>query len=171
MPPNRDDHTSAARALTLLRLFLGAVFVVAAVGKFTIYQVGGALPLPVVSATWQVELPARLGRWLANHPDGMFSAVVRDLLIPNGHFVSGAVAWVQLIAGVLLVLGLYTRLSAIAAAMVAGALAVAAASRSDLDARSYTLLLAIAVTVLIGGAGNHLGVDGWRRERRRNREL
>ena len=38
MPPSRDDHTSAARALTLLRLFLGVVFVVAALGKFTIYN-------------------------------------------------------------------------------------------------------------------------------------
>ena len=171
MPPTRDDHISAARALTLLRLFLGAVFIVAALGKFTFYKVGGALPLPVVSATWQGELPARLAAWLASHPDGMMAAVVRDLLLPNGHFVAGAVAWVQLLAGVLLVLGLYTRLAAVSAGVVAGALAIAAASRSDLDSRPYVLLVAIAVTVLLGGAGNHMGVDGWRRERRRNRDL
>jgi uncharacterized membrane protein YphA (DoxX/SURF4 family) len=171
MPPSRDDHISAARALTLLRLFLGAVFIVAAMGKFTFYKVGGALPLPAVSATWQNELPTRLATWLASHPDGMMAAVVRDVLLPNGHFVAGAVAWIQLLAGLLLVLGLFTRLAAIAAVAVAGALAISAASRSDLDARPYVLLVAIAVTVLLGGAGNHLGVDGWRRERRRNRDL
>jgi len=171
MPPTRDDHTSAARALTLLRLFLGAVFVVAALGKFTIFRIGGALPLPVVSATWQVELPTRLAAWYASHPVGMMAAVVRDVLLPNGHFVAGAVAWVQLLAGGFLVLGLYTRLAAISAALVAGALAISAAARSDLDSRPYVLLVAIAITVLVGGAGNHFGVDGWRRERRRNREL
>jgi uncharacterized membrane protein YphA (DoxX/SURF4 family) len=171
MPPSRDDHASAARALTLLRLFLGGVFVVAAVGKFTIHRIGGSLPMPAVSVEWQVQLPARLGTWLAAHTDGMLSAVVRDVLIPNGQFVAGLVAWVQLVAGVLLVLGLYTRLAAFSAAVVAGALAVAAASRSNLEARSYVLLLAIAVAVLIGCAGHHFGVDGWRRERRRNREL
>ena len=171
MPPSREAHSSSARAIALLRLFLGAVFVAAAIGKFTIYQVGGALPLPVVSATWQVELPTRLALWLTSHPDGMMAAVVRDVLLPNGHFVAGAVAWVQLLAGGLLVLGLFTRLAAIAAAAVAGALAISAASRSDLDARPYVLLVAMAVTVLIGSAGNHFGVDGWRRERRRNREL
>lgn len=171
MPPSRDGHASAARAIALLRLFLGAVFIVAAVGKFTMYKAGGAIPLPVVSATWQVELPTRLGAWLASHPEGMMAAVVRDLLLPNGHFVAGAVAWVQLLAGAFLVLGLYTRLAAVASAAVAGALAISAASRSDLDARPYVLLVAIAVTVIIGSAGNHFGVDGWRRERRRNREL
>jgi uncharacterized membrane protein YphA (DoxX/SURF4 family) len=171
MPTSRDDHLNAARALTLLRVFLGAVFVVAALGKFALYKVGGTLPIPVASATWQAELPARLAAWLTAHPEGMMAAVVRDLLLPNGHFVAGAVAWVQLSAGAFLVLGLYTRLAAVSAAAVAGALAVSAASRSDLSARPYVLLVAIAIAVLLGGAGNHMGVDGWRRERRRNREL
>ena len=74
MPPSRDGHASAARAIALLRLFLGAVFIVAAVGKFTMYKAGGAIPLPMVSATWQVELPTRLGAWLASHPEGMVAA-------------------------------------------------------------------------------------------------
>jgi uncharacterized membrane protein YphA (DoxX/SURF4 family) len=171
MLPSREDHISAARALTLLRVFLGAVFVVAAMGKFTIHHLAGTLPLPVVSATWQTELPARLAAWLASHPTGMLAATVRDVLLPNGHFVAGAVAWVQLLAGGLLVLGLYARMAAVAAAAVAGALAISAASRNDLDARPYVLLVAIAITVLLGGAGHHFGVDAWRRERRRNREL
>lgn len=171
MPPSRDDHTSAARALTLLRLFLGVVFILAAIGKFTIYKLGGTLPLPVASAVWQNELPARLAAWLATHPRGMTAAVVRDVLLPNGHLVAGAVAWIQLLAGTFLVIGLYTRLAALSAAAVAGALAISAASRSDLNARAYVLLVVIAVTVLVGCAGHHFGVDGWRRERRRNREL
>jgi uncharacterized membrane protein YphA (DoxX/SURF4 family) len=171
MLPSRQDHINAARALSLLRIFLGAVFVVAALGKFTFHSLAGTVPLPVVSATWQVELPARLTTWLAGHPTGVLAAAVRDVLLPNGHFVAGAVAWVQLMAGVCLILGLYARMAAVAAATVAGALAIAAASRNDLDARPYVLLVAIAITVLLGGAGHHMGADGWRRERRRNREL
>lgn len=171
MPPIREANPRAARALSLLRLALGLIFVVAATGKFTLHPVFGAVPLPVVSAEWQRELPERLAAWLSGHSGGVLAAIVRDVLIPNGRVVAAAVAWLQLAAGVGLVLGLFTRIAAIAAALVAGALAIAAAARQDLDARPYALLVLIAVALLIGGAGKYAGIDRWRAERRRNREL
>src|SRR5690606_7557309 len=171
MPPIRGDHSSAARALTLLRIFLGVIFLVAATGKFQIHRVAGVVPLPMASSQWQVELPERLGGWLADHPDGVTAAVTRDVLIPNGRLVAGAVAWLQLGAGVGLLLGFCTWLAALVAAAVAAALAFSAASRQAVDARPYALLAVMAFTLLIGGAGRYFAVDAWRRERRRRQEF
>ncbi len=167
----RPDHTPAAHALALLRVLVGGILVVAALGKMTLYAVGGMVPLPVASAVWQRELPARLALWLQGAGDGIAAAVVRDLLIPNGPLVAGGIAWLQLVAGALLVAGLYTRTAAFASAMVAGALAVAASATGSVDARPYQLLLAMSVAFIAGKAGHSWGVDAWRAEQRRHRDL
>ncbi len=166
----RTDHLPAARALTLLRVALGGALLWAAFGKFTLYAVAG-IPLPMVRATWQQELPARLGGWLLKHPDGVIGAVVRDLLLPNGAMVAGMIGWLQLLAGACLVVGLFTRAAAFAALLVASALAFAAAAAVQADARAYVLMMLLAVALILGQAGEVWGMDGWRRERRRHREF
>jgi uncharacterized membrane protein YphA (DoxX/SURF4 family) len=166
----RTDHLAAARALTLLRVALGAVLVWAAMGKFTLHELGG-IPLPMVSATWQQELPVRFAGWLQTHPDGVLGAVVRDLLVPNGMLVAGMIGWLQLLAGICLVIGLFTPVAAFAALSVAAALAIAAAAAVQYDARPYVLMMLLAVALMLGQAGEVWGMDGWRRERRRHREF
>jgi uncharacterized membrane protein YphA (DoxX/SURF4 family) len=167
----RHGHLAAARALAALRVALGVVLLLSTVGKFTIHKFGGWLPLPVVTAEFQRELPNRLGVWWQKHPDGMAGAVVRDLLIPNGPLVAGGVGWLQVFAGLGLVLGLYTTIASLAAVLVALALAIAAAARSEPDARGYLLMVWLALAFIGGRAGVVWGLDGWRHERRRHREL
>lgn len=167
----RSHALPAARALALLRIVTGGIFLVAAFGKMTLFKVGGVLPLPVTSLHWQVELPTRLASWLAQHPDGIGAAVVRDLLLPRGALVAGIVAWAQALAGVMLVLGFRTRLAAFLAGLVSLALAIAAGWRDSADTRPYVMLLALSIAFLLGKAGETFGIDGWRRERRRDREL
>lgn len=165
-------HTlPAARALAMLRIVTGGILLTAAVGKLVWYKVGGAVPFPVTSVVWQQELPARLAEWLRLHPAGILAAVVRDLLLPNGLLVAGLMAWSQLIAGLLLLLGLFTRGAASLAALVAAILALLATVRGGTDARPYILLCALALAFLIGNAGETFGMDGVRRERRRDRVL
>jgi uncharacterized membrane protein YphA (DoxX/SURF4 family) len=166
----RTDHLPAARALTLLRVGLGGALLWAAMGKFTLHELWG-IPLPMVSATWQQELPLRFAGWLQKHPDGVGGAVVRDLLLPNGAMVAGMIGWVQLLAGSFLVVGLFTLMSSVAALMVASALAIAAAAAVQADARPYILMMLLAMALMLGRAGEVWGVDGWRRERRRHREF
>lgn len=166
----RTEHLAAARALTLLRVALGGVLLWAAFGKFTLHEVGG-VPLPMVSATWQQELPVRFAGWLQAHPDGVLGAVVRDLLVPNGTLVAGMIGWMQLAAGVCLLVGLFTPVAAFAALSVAAALAVAAAAAAQYDARPYVLMMLLAVALMLGRAGEVWGMDGWRRERRRRSDF
>ncbi len=167
----RIEHTAAARALALLRVAAGAVFLVASSGKFTFGSLAGAVPFPVVSATWQRELPAKLALWLGQHPEGVISAVVRDILLPHGYLVAGSIAWLQLLAGLLLVLGLFTRAASLLAGVIALSLALAASARHGLDARPYLLLVAMSVAFILGRAGDVFGCDGLRDERRRYREF
>lgn len=167
----RPDHTPAAHALALLRILVGGILIVAAFGKMTFYAVGGAVPLPVASAVWQRELPARLALWLQGSSDGVTAAIVRDLLIPNGPLVAGGIAWLQLTAGALLVLGLFTRTAAAASALVAAALTLAASAAGGVDQRPYQLLLAMSIAFIAGNAGHSWGLDAWRAEQRRHREF
>lgn len=167
----REASYPAARALALLRIFTGGVLLVAASGKFVFYTVAGFLPLPVAAAEWQRELPVRLSGWLTLHPEGIPASVVRDLLIPNGALVAGAVAWLQVLSGLLLLLGLFTRSAAVAALLVTGSLAISAAAVGATADRPYLLLSVIVFVLLIGKAGSVAGMDGWRKERRRDREL
>ncbi len=167
----RDNSMAAELALVLLRLVLGGVLLLSGLAKMTIVKIGGAVPLPAVSAEWQQSLPARVAGWAMRHPEGALGAIARDLIIPNGALFAGTLAWMQLLVGVLLIVGLWTRWAALAAGMIAALLAAASKMSASGDARSYLLLGAIALAVLIGNAGVRWGMDGWRSERRRNLEL
>ncbi|MFZ9690211.1 MAG: hypothetical protein ACO3DS_10285 [Phycisphaerales bacterium] len=167
----RPDHAPAARALALLRVLVGGILLFASVGKLTLYSVGGLVPLPVASAAWQRGLPARLGLWMQGASDGVGLAIVRDLLIPNGPLVAGSIAWLQFSAGLLLVLGLWTRAAALASAVVAGALALSASASGGVEARPHYLLLAMSLVLIAGKAGHCWGLDAWRAEWGSDRDL
>jgi uncharacterized membrane protein YphA (DoxX/SURF4 family) len=85
--------------------------------------------------------------------------------------VAAGVAWGQAIVGVMLLLGLFTSVASVLAALIAATLAVAAASQGPVDARQYILLIALCFAFIIGRAGHTGGLDAWRHERRRNRDL
>lgn len=167
----RSHTLPAARALALLRIVAGGILLLAASGKMAWYWIAGAVPIPVTSVTWQRDLPARLAAWLQSHPEGVLGSIVRDLLIPNGLLVAGLVAWAQCLAGALLLVGLFTRASAVLAGVVVAFLALMASIQGAVDARPYVLLLALAIALVIGDAGQTYGWDGVRRERRRDFRL
>jgi len=161
----------AARALALLRGVTGVLLIVGAAGRMKFYLVAGILPVPVATLTWQLELPIRLSSWLAVHQSGLLATVVRDLLLPNGALVAGLLVWVEMITGVLLVLGLRTRVASVFAGLVSGALVLSAGGAASAGGRSYLLLMVVLLACIVGDAGAIWGMDGWRRERRRDRNL
>lgn len=167
----RIQALPAARALALLRILTGAGFIVGAYGKLRLYTVGGVLPFPVVSLDWQTSFPERLSIWLSQHPTGMWAAVVRDLMLPHGALVAALIAWAQIGAGVLLVVGLRTRLAATLGVLFSVALALAAGWRDPGDIRPYLMQAVLCLALIIGSAGDTFGLDGWRHERQRDREF
>ncbi len=167
----RRDTLPAAQALALLRVVAGVLLIVGAAETMKFYALAGFLPVPVTALSWQLELPMRLSAWLATHQSGLLGAFVRDLLLPNGALVAGLLTWVEVATGVLLVLGLRTRLAAALAGLVSGALVLAAGGVASPGGRTYLLLIMVLLTCVIGNAGQVGGMDGWRRQRSRDRNL
>lgn len=161
----------AARALAMLRVVTGVLLIIGAAGKMKFYPVAGIVPVPVAALTWQLELPIRLSAWLAMHNTGLLATVVRDMLLPNGPLFAGLLAWVQLCAGLLLVLGLRTRVAGVFAGMVSGALVLSAGGATSVGGRYYLVLMLVLLACIVGDAGQVGGMDGWRRERSRDLDL
>ena len=160
---------AAARGILFLRLIAGGYFLVAGADKFAWHRVGG-VALPVVSSEWQRGFPQQLSTWVTNHPGTPLTPVVRDLFVPKGTLAAGVVAWAQLTTGALLLAGWLTSFAAVVGVAVIGMLALAVASDRT-SAASYLFVVAGCVALIIGRAGEVMGIDAWRRERRRNREL
>lgn len=167
----RSNTLPAAQALALLRVVAGVLLIVGAAGTMKFYAVAGIVPVPVTTLSWQVELPIRLSAWLAMRQSGLLAVFVRDLLLPNGALVAGMLTWVELSSGVLLVLGLRTRVAGVLAGMVSAALVLAAGGVASAGGRAYLLLMMVLLACVIGDAGQLVGMDGWRRERSRDRNL
>ena len=167
----RSNAMPAARALALLRVVTGVLLVIGAAGKMKFYFVAGLLPVPVTALTWQLELPIQLSAWLAMHHSALLAPVVRDLLLPHGALVAGLLAWTEMCAGVLLALGLQTRAAGVFAELVAGALVLSSGGAATAGGRFYLFLMIVLLACIVGDAGQVAGLDGWRRERRRDRNL
>src|SRR3972149_5861757 len=137
----RSNTMPAARALALLRGVPGVLLIGGAAGRMKFFLVAGTLPVPVATLTWQLELPIRLSSWLAVHQSGLLATVVRDLLLPHGAPVAGLLVWVEMITGVLLVLGLRTRVASVFAGLVSGALVLSAGGAASAGGRSHLVPL------------------------------
>lgn len=135
----------ARAALVLLRVYLGVVFVVAAVP-----QLGddGASPLIAFPPDVALEQGHRFYR-----------EFVRAVVLPHADLFARLVPWVEMGIGVLLVLGLLTRVAAAGAMLLAVNCMFAKGewfwSRSSSDA-AHSL---IALALLLGAAGRTLGLD------------
>src|SRR5512145_1573052 len=88
----------ARAALVLLRIYLGAVFLIAA--------------LPKLSLDFTPTLVGFLERVALQKGHPFYQEFVRQVLLPNASAVAVLVSWGELLVGVTLILGLATRLSA-----------------------------------------------------------
>jgi hypothetical protein len=57
------------------------------------------------------------------------------------------------------------------AGIVSAALVIAAGGTGSIGGRPYLVLLVLVLAFIVGDAGQFAGLDGWRRERRRDRQL
>src|SRR4051812_1799896 len=88
----------ARAALVLLRIYLGAVFLVAALPKF--------------QQDFTPDLLGFLERVALERGHPVYQEFAQRVLIPNASTFAFLVSWGELLAGVSLILGLLTRLSA-----------------------------------------------------------
>jgi len=141
-----------------LGLFLARVYV----GQFLL-QTG--LTKLTRGFLWGGALLPQLERFATGTPHAWYKAWLVNVVIPHEHLFAILTSLGETLAGLALVIGALTRFSAVAGIFMVGNYLFSKgwwnpAASHDKD------FIVLLVVILIGGAGNYWGIDGWRRDRR-----
>jgi thiosulfate dehydrogenase (quinone) large subunit len=135
----------ARAALVLLRVYLGTVFLVAAVPKL-----GGDYTPQLVGFVENVGL---------KRGHAFYRSFLETLVLPNAPVFGLMIPWGELLVGALLVLGLLTRLSAAGALLIVVNYMLAKGAWVWTPSSNDAAFGVIALALLIGAAGRTLGMD------------
>jgi uncharacterized membrane protein YphA (DoxX/SURF4 family) len=133
----------ARSALTVLRMYLGVVFLVSAWRKLE----HGFAP----------ELARLLERSGGSHT--WFQQFAEQVILPRVTLVASLIAWGELLVGCCLILGLGTRLAAALAFLLAVNLMLVEGSWFWTPSSPYASWAMVSLALLIGAAGRTLGLD------------
>ena len=134
----------ARSALTLLRIYLGIVFLVSAWGKLE----RGFAP----------ELERLLG---SGSGSIWYQHFAEQTILPRVGPVASFIAWGELLVGCSLILGLGTRLAAAVGFLLALNLMLAEGSWFWTPLSAYASWAMVSLALLIGAAGRTLGLDAF----------
>lgn len=137
----------ARGALVLLRVYLGTIFLVAALPKLQWDFTPG-----LIGFVQTVGLQA-------GHP--FYHTFLQRVVLPNAPVIAGLVGWAELLVGVTLVLGLMTRLSASLALVLTLNYMFAKGAWPWTPSSNDAAFVTIALALLIGAAGRTLGLDAF----------
>jgi thiosulfate dehydrogenase [quinone] large subunit len=140
-------------ALLVARLYAGQFLLQTGLGKLSRGFLGGGVLMP------------QLERFLAGTPYAWYRAWLVNVVIPHEHVFAVLTSLGETLVGVALLVGALTRVSAAVGIFMVGNFLFAkgwANSAANLDKTFIALLL----VVLIGGAGQYWGLDGWWNRRR-----
>ena len=132
-------------ALVLLRVYLGAVFLLAA--------------LPKIHQDFSPGLTTFLKQVALERGHPFYQEFVHRVILPNVAAFAALITWGELLVGVTLVLGLLTRFSAGFALVLALNYMFAKGVWFWTPTSNDAASVAIALALLIGAAGRTLGLD------------
>jgi thiosulfate dehydrogenase (quinone) large subunit len=135
----------ARAALALLRVYLGAVFLISAVPKLT----GDFTP----------GLREFLENVAIERSHLFYRGFLQDIVLPNAQFFAALITWGELLVGVFLILGLMTRLSAAAALVLTLNYMLAKGAWPWTPSSNDAAFAFISLALMIGSAGRTLGLD------------
>jgi len=145
--------------LVIPRVYAGAVFAAAGVGQLTASTIWTA-----PGQSWPQALSAQLSAWLP-HSATWYWPVITHVLLPRVDVIAPALGCVHLIVGIALIAGIWTRLTALIAAVLLLNY-VAAAGSAMYGAADPSAYLALIIAVWLGRAGRTWGVDAFLARRR-----
>jgi thiosulfate dehydrogenase [quinone] large subunit len=137
----------ARAALVLLRIYLGVVFLLAA--------------LPKLSRDFTPALVGFLEEVALTKGHPFYHEFVRQVAMPNAAVFAWLVTWGELAVGVLLILGLLTRLSAMVALLLALNYMLAKGAWFWTASSTDAAFAVISLALMVGAAGRTLGVDSF----------
>lgn len=137
----------ARGALALLRVYLGVVFLIAA--------------LPKLQHDFTPHLTAFVHQVGLERGHPFYQQFLEQVVLPNAAFFAAMVTGSELFIGVTLILGLMTRLSASIALILALNYMFAKGAWLWTPSSNDAAFAAIALALLIGAAGRTLGLDSF----------
>jgi thiosulfate dehydrogenase [quinone] large subunit len=137
----------ARGALVLLRVYLGVVFLVAA--------------LPKLQQDFTPGLTGFVERVGLQRGHPFYQQFLDQVVLPNAPAFAALVTWSELLVGVTLILGLVTRFSAAVALVLALNYMFAKGAWFWTPSSNDAAFVAIALALLIGAAGRTLGLDAF----------
>ena len=137
----------ARAALVLLRVYLGVVFLVAA--------------LPKLERDFTPGLVGFLQRVALEKGHPFYQDFIREIVLPNAPVFAALVTWAELLAGLTLIAGLLTRLSAVVTLLLAMNYMFAKGNWFWTPSSNDAAFVVISVALLIGAAGRTLGLDAF----------
>jgi thiosulfate dehydrogenase (quinone) large subunit len=135
----------ARAALALLRVYLGAVFLIAAIAK--------------LRADFTSGFRGFLEGTAPERSHVFYQGFLQDVVLPNAQLFAALVTWGELLVGLLLILGLMTRLSAAAALLLTLNYMFAKGAWPWTSSSSDAAFAAISLALMIGAAGRTFGLD------------
>lgn len=159
-----ERQGAAGKGLALIRVIVGLWFAKAISTKLLL--LGGFLPVPLASQRWIETMPKIIGRQMAENPIGWYKAFVEGTVIPNAPLFAHLTALGEAIAGLLLVLGLFSGLGAIIALLLAANYGLATWHMSPASQGFHWTLIAVMIGLFVGRAGFTWGLDGWLLQRK-----
>jgi thiosulfate dehydrogenase [quinone] large subunit len=137
----------ARGALVLLRIYLGVVFLVAA--------------LPKLQQDFTPGLSGFVQQVGLQRGHEFYRPFLEQVVVPNAPVFAALVTWSELLVGVTLILGLATRFSAAVALLLALNYLFAKGAWFWTPSSNDAAFVAIALALLIGAAGRTLGLDAF----------
>jgi thiosulfate dehydrogenase [quinone] large subunit len=150
--------------LAVVRIALGLWFLKAALSKLGLVWVLGYVPLPGANGRFQAFQAKQVAAWVAT-PEiaGWYRAFLDSVVLPNAAAFAHLQAVGETAAGLGLLLGLFTPVSAGVALFLTLNYALATIHQGFFHQGFHFLLIVCLVAVLFGQAGRRFGIDGWRK--------
>jgi uncharacterized membrane protein YphA (DoxX/SURF4 family) len=145
--------------IAVLRLVVGAWFIKAVWTKLTLAYVGGVLPYPTVSPRFLAFHPKRVAEFAADNPVDWYKAFLQNTVLPHASLFATLQTYGEVVVGLGLILGLFTRLTAVIGLVLSLNYGLATQWMTFGQQGFHLLLITSMVIFLVAGAGRAWGLD------------
>jgi thiosulfate dehydrogenase [quinone] large subunit len=145
--------------IAVLRLVVGAWFIKAVWTKLTLAYAGGVLPYPAVSPRFLNFHPKRVAEFAADNPVDWYKTFLQNTVLPHASLFATLQTYGEVVVGLGLILGLFTRLTAIIGLVLSLNYGLATQWMTFGQQGFHLLLITSMVIFLVAGAGRTWGLD------------
>lgn len=145
--------------IAVLRLVVGAWFIKAVWTKLTLAYLGGVLPYPAVSPRFLAFHPKRVAEFAADNPVDWYKAFLQNTVLPHASLFATLQTYGEVVVGLGLILGLFTRLTAVIGLVLSLNYGLATQWMTFGQQGFHLLLITSMVIFLVAGAGRAWGLD------------